>query len=175
MVAMVGTTTSRTARTTGTAIQEEDPDETQASISLPAPKANLAKDLNKTPLYEQRRLAAQLHAFLLQESPDLTQLNDAENKPVMGITNIPKSSTIRVLHSFGVGANPIGGSSPSLARSYLLWAMAPLLTLHKTWSSQGKSSTRPPYRYPTKMLFNTRSTTPRRFSFKKMQISPMKQ
>ena len=30
----------------------------------------------------------------------------------MGIINIPKSSTIRVLHSFGVGTNPIGGSSP---------------------------------------------------------------
>ena len=30
----------------------------------------------------------------------------------MGVINIPKTSTIRVLHYFGVGTNPIGGSSP---------------------------------------------------------------
>ena len=68
-------------------------------------------NLNKNPTHEQSRLSSQLHAFLPQDSPDLTQLNDAENKPVVGIINIPKSSTIRVLHSFGVGTNPIGGSS----------------------------------------------------------------
>ena len=41
--AMVGITNAGTARTTVTAIQEEYPDETQASIILPAPKANLSK------------------------------------------------------------------------------------------------------------------------------------
>ena len=45
--------------------------------------------LDKTPTHEQFP-AAQLHAFLLQDSPDLTQLNDAEKKPVVGIINIPK-------------------------------------------------------------------------------------
>ena len=104
---MVGTTDSGTSRTTGTANQEEDPDETQAIIILTAPKENLAKELEKTPLYEQILLAAQIYALLLQESPDITHLNDAENKPSVGIINIPKSSTIRVLHSFGVGTNPI--------------------------------------------------------------------
>ena len=73
---MVGTTNAGTALTTGTATQE-DPDETQASISLPAPKANLSKDLYKTPNHKQRRLEAQIHAFLLQDSPNLTQLNYA--------------------------------------------------------------------------------------------------
>ena len=107
---IVRTTNTGTARTTVTASEEGYPDKTQASISLPAPKANLAKDLDKTPLYKQRRLVALLHAFLLQYSLDLTKLNDAENKPVVEIINIPKSSTIQVLHSFGVRTNPIGGS-----------------------------------------------------------------
>ena len=49
--------------------------------------------------------------------------------------------------------------------------MAPLLTLHKPWSSQGKSSTRPPSGYPTKMLLNTSSTTPRRFPFKNANLT----
>ena len=106
---MVWTTNAGTARTTGTASQE-DPDETQASISLPAPKANLSKELCKTPTHEQRRQAAQLHAFLFQDSPYTNQLNDAENNPLVGIINIPKSSTARFLHYFGVGTNPIGGS-----------------------------------------------------------------
>ena len=112
MAAIVRTTNTGTACTTGTASQEEDTDETQASISLHAPKANLAKEINKTPLYKKCRLAAQLHTFLLQDSPNLTQINDAENKPAVGIINIPISSTIRVLHSFVVGTNPIGGSYP---------------------------------------------------------------
>ena len=43
--------------------------------------------------------------------------------------------------------------------------MDPLITLYKPWSSQGKSSTRPPYGYPDKMLLNTSSTTPRRSPF----------
>ena len=63
--AMVGTTNAVTARTTGTTSQEEDPDETQASIILTAPKANLSKDLDKTPLLEKIRLDAQIHALLL--------------------------------------------------------------------------------------------------------------
>ena len=105
--AMVGTTNAGTARTMGTASQEEYPDETQAITSLTAPKENLAKELDKTPLYEQIRLEDDIHALHLQDSPNLTHLNDAENKPAVGIMNIPKSSTIRVLHSFGVGTNPI--------------------------------------------------------------------
>ena len=60
---------------------------------------------------------------------------------------------------------------PLLEISYLLWEMAPLLTLHKPWSSQGKSSTRPPSGYPTKMLLNTSSTTPRRFPFKNANLT----
>ena len=72
----------------------------------------MAKELDKTPTHDHFRIAAHLQAFLLHDSPDLTQINDAENKPVVGIINIPKSSTIQVLHSFGVGINPIGGSSP---------------------------------------------------------------
>ena len=109
---MVGTTNTRTALTLGTASQDNKTDETQESISLPAPNSNLAKELHNTPTHNQLRLASQIHAFLLQDSPDLTQLDDAENKPIVEIINIPKSSTIRVLHSFGVGTNPIGGSSP---------------------------------------------------------------
>ena len=104
-VAMVGTTTAGTARTTGKSRQEY-PDETQEIISLPALKANLYKELYKTPTYEQRRLAAQSHALLLQDSPVIIQLNDAENNLFVGIINIPKSSTIRVLHSFEVRTNP---------------------------------------------------------------------
>ena len=68
-------------------------------------------NLNKNPTHEQIRLSSQIHAFLPQDSPDLTQLNYAENKPVVGIINIPKSSTIRVLHSFRVWTNPVGRSS----------------------------------------------------------------
>ena len=83
-----------------------------SGISLPAPKANLTKELDKTPIYEQSCLVAQLHAFLLQDSPDITQLNFSKIKAVLRIINIPKSSMIRVLHFFGVGTNPIGGSSP---------------------------------------------------------------
>ena len=88
MAAMFRMTNSGTARTTGTASQE-DLDKTRLSISLPARKANLAKCLEKTPTYNQCRLAAQIHAFLLQDSLNLTRLNDAGNKPVMGIINIP--------------------------------------------------------------------------------------
>ena len=109
--AMVVTTISGTSLTTGTKIQADKTDGTQVSISLPLPKANLAKYIHKTPTYDQRSLGAQLHTFLLQDSPDLTQSNNDENKPVMGIINIPKSSTIRVLHSFGFGTNLIKGSS----------------------------------------------------------------
>ena len=108
---MFGTTNTGTACTTGIESQG-DPDKTHAIISLPAPKANLAKEFKKTPTHKQRRLADHIHAFLLQDSPDQTQINDAENKAVVGIINIPKSSTIWVLHSFVVGTNPIGGSSP---------------------------------------------------------------
>ena len=36
------------------------------------------------------RLAAQLRAFLLQDSLDLIQFNDAEKNPVVGIINIHK-------------------------------------------------------------------------------------
>ena len=89
MDAMVGTTNSGTARTMVISSQE-DPDKTQASISLLVPNSNLSKYLYKTPTNEQLRLSAQLHSFLLQASPDLTQLNDAENKPVVGIINILK-------------------------------------------------------------------------------------
>ena len=69
--AMVGTINAGTACIRGTSIQE-DPDETQESIRLPATKFNLAKELYKTPTHEQRRLAAQIHTFLLHDSPDLT-------------------------------------------------------------------------------------------------------
>ena len=107
MAAMVWKTNAVTFRTTGTASQE-DRDEKQASIILPSPKANLSKELYNNPTDEQRGLAAQFHDFFLQDSPDLTHLNDAGKRPVVGIINIPKSITIRVLHSFGVGTNPIG-------------------------------------------------------------------
>ena len=43
--------------------------------------------------------------------------------------------------------------------------MDPLITLHKPWYSQGKYTTRPPSGYPTNMLLNTSSTTPRRSPF----------
>ena len=110
--AMVGTTNTGNARTTGTASQEEDPNKTQASIRLPVPKANMSKEIRNNLLYDQRRLAAHIHAFLLQDSPDITQINDAEHNPVVGIINIPKSSMIRFLHSFGVGSKPIWGYPP---------------------------------------------------------------
>ena len=107
--AMFGMSNAVTACVPGTESQEY-PDKTQASTSLPAPKANLTKDLYKTPTHEQCQLTAQIHAFLFHDPPDLTHLNDSENKPDVGIINTPKSSTIQVLHSFGVGTNPIGGS-----------------------------------------------------------------
>ena len=91
---MVVTTTTGTVLTTGTVFQIDKTGETQSSISLPLPKANLAKEIHQTPIHNQSRLAAHLHDFLLQDSPDLTQINDAENKPVMGIINIPKLITI---------------------------------------------------------------------------------
>ena len=86
--------------------------ETQANIVLPSPMANLSKELQKTLLGNQQRLSAQINAFLPQDSSDITQLNDADNKPVVGIIKTPKSSTIKLLHYFGVGTNPIGGSYP---------------------------------------------------------------
>ena len=49
--------------------------------------------------------------------------------------------------------------------------MALLLTLHTPWSSQGKSSTWPPSVFPTKILLNTRSTTPRRPPFKNSNLT----
>ena len=55
---------------------------------------------------------AHFHIFLLHESPNITHINDAENRPVVGIINIPKPSTIWVIHSFGVRTNPTGGYSP---------------------------------------------------------------
>ena len=74
--------------------------------------ATLAKDIQKTLLGDQNRLSAQIHTFLLQDSLDIIKINNSDKNPVVGIINIPKSSTIRVLHYFGVGTNPIGGSSP---------------------------------------------------------------
>ena len=108
MAAMAVTTNVGTALTTGTARQADKTDNTQASIILPSPKANIDKDIHKTPTNGQRRLSTQIHTLLLQDSPDITHINDSENKPVAGIINIPKSITIRALHSFGVGTNPIG-------------------------------------------------------------------
>ena len=75
--AMVETTNAGTNHTTGTASQE-CPDKTQASISLPSPKDNPAKEIYKTPTHEHIRLAAQLCAFLIQDSLDLIQFNDYE-------------------------------------------------------------------------------------------------
>ena len=108
---MVITTVNGIALATGTAIQADKIDETQERISLPPTKANLAKELHNNQTNEHHLLTAQIHTFLLQESPNLTQLNDAENNPVVGTLNIPKSIMIRVLHYFGAGTNPIGVSS----------------------------------------------------------------
>ena len=47
--AMVVTTTAGTALTKGTTSQADKKDKTQEIISLPSPKANLAKDLHKNP------------------------------------------------------------------------------------------------------------------------------
>ena len=110
--AMVATTTASTALTKGTSSHKDKTNKTQETITLPSPTDKLAKELKNTPIDEQRRLAAQLQSSLPQDSPHLTQLNDDKNKPAVGIINIPKSSTIRFLHSFGVGTNPIGVSSP---------------------------------------------------------------
>ena len=110
--AMVEKTNVITDLNTGITSQANKKDKTQATISLPEPKASLAKELYKTPTHQQRCLAAQLQKLLLQDSPDLTKLNGAGKKPVVGIINIPKSSTTRVLQSFVIGTNPIVGSYP---------------------------------------------------------------
>ena len=117
---MVSTTDAGTSLTRWTSIHEHKTNGTQATIILTSPMSNLAKELHKTIIDEQCRLASQLHTFLLRDSPDLTQLNDAENKPVAEITTIPKSSTIWVLHSFGVGTNPIGRSYPITGKTLSL-------------------------------------------------------
>ena len=164
MAAIFWTTNAVTARTTGTASQE-DLDETQASISLYAPKANLAKELYNTPTQEHLLLAAQIHSLLLQDSPDRTQLNGAENKPVVGIINIPKSSMIRVLHSFGVGTKPIGVSYPIYGK--ILSLVGNLLSTNPPQAMLlprevfHKTSTRVPDQY----ALNTISTTPRCYPF----------
>ena len=86
------------------------PEDTHATFYNSASFGRDSGKLDKTLTHEQF-LTAQLHAFLHQDSPNPTQINDAKNKPVVEIINIPKSSTIRVLHSFVVGTNRIGGSS----------------------------------------------------------------
>ena len=91
---MVSTTAAGVALTTGSASHEDKTNKTQATIILNLPTAKLDKELQTTPIKDQIRLVAQLHTFLLQDSTNLTQINGAENKPVMGIINIPKSSTI---------------------------------------------------------------------------------
>ena len=103
-----------TAYTTG-AVGAKDKDknqETKANIVLPPPTSTLAKEIPKNPLEEKCGIADHIHTLFLQYSQYLTQLDDTYNKPVVGIINMPKSSTIRFLHSFGSGKNPIGGSSP---------------------------------------------------------------
>ena len=70
--AMVATTAAGTALTTGTAIHTNNSYGTQAFISLTSPTDSLAKELDKYPIHEQHRLEAQLHAFLLQDSPNIT-------------------------------------------------------------------------------------------------------
>ena len=74
---------SVTANTTGVsntnAAGAKDKDknqETQANIILPYPTATLAKELYMTFLENQSRLAYHICKFSLQDSPDLTQLND---------------------------------------------------------------------------------------------------
>ena len=115
-VAMVSTIASGATLTTGTSSHEDKTNKTQATIRLPSPKANPNKDLHKTPINNQRRLMAHFHIFLLHDSPNITHINDAENRPVVGIINIPKSSTIWVLRSFGVRTNLTGGYSPTYGK-----------------------------------------------------------
>ena len=112
IVVVANTVTPNAPGTVNTNAVSAADQETQSNIILSSPTSTLDKDFHKTLLNEQLRLEAQLHTFLLQDSPDLEKLNDTDNNPVLGIINIPKSSTIRVIRFFGVVTNPIGVSSP---------------------------------------------------------------
>ena len=107
--------TTTTPTTTPAPVNETDTGEVQevtAVTILPEPRAAIAREFHKLSLVEQRSLAAKLHAFLTTENTDLSKLNAPENKPTTCLINIPKSNSVRVIHSIGFGTSPIGGSSP---------------------------------------------------------------
>ena len=161
MVDAVTANSTCAANTNDAGVKEKEKNqETQANIILISPTTTLANELHKTLFDKKIHLTAQLHTFLLREPPDLNQLNDPENKPVVGTINTPKSSTIRVLHFFGVGTNPIRGSSPPLETSSPLQAMGPMIKHLRPRYPQGRYSTRPPSRYsPRKPLVARLSIT----------------
>ena len=73
-----------TTLSTGTAIHADKTDETQIVISLPSTMANLSKKLYNNSIHKQCHILAHIHIFLLQDSPNITQLNDALKKHSCG-------------------------------------------------------------------------------------------
>ena len=78
---------------------------------LPAATGNLAKEVNKIPIKDQKELTTSVQTFLLDPESNLTQLN-SENRPYTALINVPHSNIIRVIYGLGYGASGIGETSP---------------------------------------------------------------
>ena len=79
--------------------------------SLPAPAGKMAVQFSKTTVPKQTSDAAELLAFLSEESPDLAKLN-VETRDMAALVNIPDSDLIKVVYGFGHGTCGVGSTSP---------------------------------------------------------------
>ena len=80
--------------------------------TLPAATGNVAQKISATNIATQRQQADAFYNYLaLQTSDHLLQLNEG-NSPLIALINVPTSKEVKLLYCAGIGASPIGDTSP---------------------------------------------------------------
>lgn len=78
--------------------------------TLPGPIGAVANQLNTETIETHRQRAIDLYQFLVNDDKEFMQLN-MENTARTCLIGLPSSSTVRVLHTTGVGASGLGAMS----------------------------------------------------------------
>lgn len=83
---------------------------------LPVATSTVARAFQKISMEEQRKQAAKMHSFFMDDDKDFNRLNaPGSNRGAVVLTIVPSTQKIRVLHSLGFGTrwfhkvNPIAG------------------------------------------------------------------
>ena len=80
--------------------------------TLPAATGNVAQKISATNIATQRQQAEDFYNYLaLQTSDHLLQINEGTT-PLIALINVPTSKEVKLLYSAGIGASPIGNTSP---------------------------------------------------------------